>query len=243
MTMLETRSRQGHVVAELGGDIATGRLTPGTVLAPEALGERFGVSRTVVREAFRALEARGLIHARPRSGTVVAPPASWNLLDPEVIAWRGAGPEARQQLQDLLVLREAVEPAAAALAASRAGADQLAALAAACDALEAAARDRDAPGFVAADERFHHTLVEASANPVLAQLLRTIEATLTSRYVDGGPVFTDATPAAVARHRAIAEAVAARDPERAAEESTRLVREAAAEQFRSTATERAGGAR
>ena len=56
----------------LEDEIATGALSPGTRLEEVALAERFGVSRTPIREALHLLSASGLIDLRPRRGAVVA---------------------------------------------------------------------------------------------------------------------------------------------------------------------------
>ena len=56
----------------LADDITTGALVPGTQLDEQQLGDRFGASRTPVREALRQLAAEGLVEMRPRRGAVVA---------------------------------------------------------------------------------------------------------------------------------------------------------------------------
>jgi DNA-binding GntR family transcriptional regulator len=56
----------------LADDITTGALLPGTQLDEQQLGDRFGASRTPVREALRQLAAEGLVEMRPRRGAVVA---------------------------------------------------------------------------------------------------------------------------------------------------------------------------
>lgn len=56
----------------LADDITTGALAPGTQLDEQQLGDRFGASRTPVREALRQLAAEGLVEMRPRRGAVVA---------------------------------------------------------------------------------------------------------------------------------------------------------------------------
>ena len=56
----------------LADEITTGALKPGTQLDEQQLGDRFGASRTPVREALRQLAAEGLVEMRPRRGAVVA---------------------------------------------------------------------------------------------------------------------------------------------------------------------------
>lgn len=64
---------QGQIIrTALEGDIAAGRLNAGDRLDEQALADRFGVSRTPVREALRHLEALGVVQVRPRMGTIVA---------------------------------------------------------------------------------------------------------------------------------------------------------------------------
>ena len=79
---------------------------------------RFSVSRTALREAYSILSAKALIVARPKIGTRVRPKSDWNLLDPEVLAWHLQATPNEHFVDDLFVLRQMVEPAAAALAAS-----------------------------------------------------------------------------------------------------------------------------
>jgi DNA-binding FadR family transcriptional regulator len=77
----------------------------------------FDASRTAVRESFRALEAKGLISARPNVGTHARPASDWNQLDPDVIEWRSRGPHAHDQHRELHELRWTIETAAIRLAA------------------------------------------------------------------------------------------------------------------------------
>ncbi|GMA28243.1 FadR/GntR family transcriptional regulator [Arenivirga flava] len=218
-------SRRAALVGQLGAAIAQHELVPGAVLDPEAIAARHGVSRTVVREALRTLETLGLVTARQRVGTVVQPVAAWNLLHPDVIAWRGRGADAPAQLRELTRLREAVEPAAAELAAEHADPDQLAALHDAVERMRAAAAAGDVAAFAAADAAFHALTVTASGSAVLAQLLGTLEAALRSRYAHELPVFGAAGTRSLEQHAALASALAQRDGQLAADITRRIVRE------------------
>src|SRR5699024_543938 len=110
----------GDILSTLGAEIAGGSLQAGDVLTLAGLEERFGVSRTVVREAMRILESLGMVSAKRRVGLTVQPVASWSVLDPQVIAWRLSGAGGAEQLRSLTQLRVALEPTAARLAAQTA---------------------------------------------------------------------------------------------------------------------------
>jgi len=67
------------------------------------------------------LERQRLVESRPKSGTRVRPPQQWNQLDPDVLRWRLETSDMDSYLAKLFQLRCAVEPAAASIAAVRAG--------------------------------------------------------------------------------------------------------------------------
>jgi len=94
-----------------------------------------------------------------------------------------------------------------------------------------AAKREDVDTFVEADIEFHHTLMIGSGNAVMVQLLRTIDATLRSRYGGGMPVFSDATAPSIGRHLDLAAAINLNDPTKAGEEALALIQEARAEAF------------
>src|SRR5207247_2751621 len=74
----------------------------------------------VHREAIKVLAAKGLVESRPKTGTRVRPRSAWNLLDPDVLAWRLETSPDRRFFQDVLEIRRIIEPEAARLAAIRA---------------------------------------------------------------------------------------------------------------------------
>ena len=98
-------SRSTQVASEIGRRIVGRLYAPESTLPPEAdLLEEFGVSRTVLRDAIKSLESKGLIEARQRRGTCVTPREHWNMLDAEVLAWvaqSGADPELLIRLTEL----------------------------------------------------------------------------------------------------------------------------------------------
>src|SRR5256885_11128886 len=119
------QSLHGRIVHAIGRRIVTGNLQPGALLPAEP---ELGASRTVQREAIKVLAAKGLVESRPKTGTRVRPRQSWNLLDPDVLAWQREGAPPAAFLRKLTEVRGVVEPAAAELAGERASRRELAAI-------------------------------------------------------------------------------------------------------------------
>lgn len=71
----------------IGQWIANGKYTPGERIDPDKLRTELGVSRTAFREALRLMEGKGMLTARPNSGTRVTDPVTWNLTDADVCRW------------------------------------------------------------------------------------------------------------------------------------------------------------
>lgn len=72
MVLLDDRTRADRLVSDVSEDIINGAFAPGDRLDELSLAERYGVSRTPVREALRRLASSGLVDVRPRRGAVVA---------------------------------------------------------------------------------------------------------------------------------------------------------------------------
>ncbi|SCL20278.1 DNA-binding transcriptional regulator, FadR family [Micromonospora rhizosphaerae] len=175
------RGLHGWLVDELGQILVANPPDAVPALDPVSVGERFGVSRTVVREAFRVLEAKGLLSARPNVGTQLRPRSEWNLFDSQVIKWRIHSQEMPDQMKELLELRTAIEPFAAGLAAARIAPDQRSSLETARDALVAAFEAHDLSAFTRADIELHASLLDASGNPMIAQLAVVVTSALRAR--------------------------------------------------------------
>ncbi len=129
-------------------DIATGVLAPGARLDEVTLAERYGVSRTPVREALHQLAASGLVVIRPRRGAVVAT----------------VGP---QQLYEMFEVMAEMEAMCARLAARRVTAGMRAALVEAHTACARAVGSPDA--YYEANEAFHQEIYRASGNGFLEE--------------------------------------------------------------------------
>lgn len=211
-----------HVVDHLGLRILSGEVRPGTALPVEAdLAHELGVSRGALREAVRVLVAKGLLEVRPRTGTRVRARDEWNFLDRDVLRWQQQTDQNRL-LRNLTELRHAVEPEAARQAAARAGDDELASLREAYGAMAAAVDDADVDRFNAADLAFHRALLRASGNDLFGSLEQAIEVSLRESFV-ALSAKPGASKAVLPLHRAVLDAVAARDPDLAAAAAHRVV--------------------
>jgi len=210
-----TRSHTARVVRDLGLGIVSGRHPEGNILPGDAeLMERFAVSRTVLREALKTLAGKGLIQAKARIGTRVRPRTEWNLFDSDVLIWHARNGFDDEFLTYLGEMRMALEPEAAALAATRRTPDQLTALYLWVDKM-GAAKD-SAAEFVQADLNFHLAVAAAAANPVLVAISTLIEVALVAMLTVSSPVEEPAQHViSVNAHRAIADAIAAGDADKA----------------------------
>ena len=189
--------------------VASGEYAPGARLPPELeLASRFGVSRTVVREAVARLKSAGLVESRQGSGVFVREP---NLemrfqLDPRAIRGSAAA------VLEVLEIRRALESEAAALAATRHTRAQLAEIRAALASIareEAAGKDG-----VRSDMDLHRAIARASGNrhfpalwdfigPLAQVAIRATRANEARRTDFAGQVREE--------HRALVEAIARRD--------------------------------
>ena len=218
---LRTTAHEGSV-REIAGWIVTGRFGPGNPLPTEGeLGAELGVSRTVVREAIKALAAKGMVSTRPRTGTRVRPARDWHILDPAVIGWIVEGKVDRALVSELVEMRHAIEPFAAGVAAMRRSEEDVAKLRAALAAMTLAA-EGDGSGYNEADLAFHRTLLRATGNRFLAQMLPTIEAVLRLSFELSVTNMSSAR-ASLPDHAAVAEAIAARNPAAAQAALTRII--------------------
>lgn len=173
--MAKTPSRSALLARDLLGRIARRELRPGDPIDVPALGRRHGVSRTVVREALADLGGKGLVVARPKVGTTVAPEAAWNLLDPVLIAVAITEPGPDSMLAEATALRRIIEPALAADAAREAGRGQHGAILQSVRALAGAVGSADAAAWIAADAALYAALADACGNRLLRSVDHALE--------------------------------------------------------------------
>ena len=215
------KNAHGHTVDLLGGAIISGRYGEGAIIPPEPiLGEELGVSRTVVREAIKALAAKGLIVTGPKVGSRVLPQDVWNWFDPDVIAWQAKAGLTPEFLRDLQDLRRVVEPAAVRLAAERASAEDIAEIEAAYAGMKNAIEHGG--DYVTSDLRFHHALLRAARNRMLTQMSKALNALLRTSFEistarSNGPALS------LPMHRAVLDAVKAHEPAKAERAILKLI--------------------
>ena len=177
-----------QIVEQIEQSVQKGDLKPGDQLPAEReLAEQFGVSRTAVREAVKALREKGLVEAYPGKGTFITSGSSNPMRQSLDRMMRSAQGDATSSLVEV---REILEPEIAALAAVRATEENLNSLREAVAVMDAAKRDPDA--YIEADLDFHLELAEAAANPLILSLIDSIVGVLREQRmrifeVDGGP--------------------------------------------------------
>ncbi len=212
----------GQIVHALGLQILSGSIRPGDLLP---LQPGLPASRTVLREAIKVLAAKGLVEARPKTGTRVRPRHAWNLLDPDVLAWQlQDAASSADFLKRITEVRLIVEPAAAELAAQRASASALRAIDEAYRDMEAALRggSEDYEAFDQADMRFHLAIVRACGNDLLEQMAQVVYTGLWVSF-QATSRLPGKAKASLPKHRAILDAIRKRSARRAGVAMLRLV--------------------
>jgi len=195
-----------QIVQQVEESIHKGALKAGDQLPPEReLAEQFGVSRTAVREAVKALREKGLVEAYPGRGTFITDGSSYTIRQSLDRMMRSG----HEGFTSLAEVREILEPEIAALATTRAGEEDIAAMREQVAAMDAAKGDPEA--YIEADLDFHLALAEAADNAIILSLIDSIVGLLREQrmgifQVDGGP------ERGQYHHKRILEAIEHRDP-------------------------------
>jgi DNA-binding FadR family transcriptional regulator len=208
------------LVDALGRAIVTGRYDKRPFPIEAKLETEYAVSRSVTREAVKMLTAKGLLSARPRQGTVVSPRNSWNLFDTDVLRWMLERKFSIELLRQFAELRLAIEPAGAALAATRADPAGLALISHGFHRMERADRGEDDP--LESDIEFHVAILRASGNPFFSQFQDVVSTALQTsiRFTNR---LADQHTADLAAHRAVFNAIRRNDSEKARAAMERLL--------------------
>jgi DNA-binding GntR family transcriptional regulator len=199
--------QKARVYEQMLLDIILGDLPPMSVLDERALAQAYSAGVAGVREALNRLALEGMVIRRPRVGTIVAP------LD---IA----------EVENAFEVRHMLEARTAALAAKNARAEDIQAVTTAFDGAEAAIADADFRRMLSMDRTFHRAVAMATNNPTLARFIISLQNVATRFWIwrmeQQSP---EAQLQDVALHRALAAAIAARDPAAAEAAASKLVGE------------------
>jgi len=210
--LVRTSRLYEQIVQQIEESIVKGDLTPGDQLPAERdLAQRFGVSRTAVREAVKALREKGLVEAYSGRGTFITDGTTQAVRQSLDLMVKIGQPESSNQLAEV---RAILEPEIAALAAARIQEPELATMREAVSVMDRAGHDPET--YIEADLDFHLALAEGAANPLILSLLDSIVGLLREQRlrifrVPGGP------ERGQAHHKRVLEAIERRDPEKARE--------------------------
>jgi DNA-binding FadR family transcriptional regulator len=206
-----TLSSHDQVARALGIDILAGTYAPGAKLPPEAeILARFGISRTVLREAFKTLTAKGLIVSKTRVGTTVLDSAHWNFFDADILEWKVSQGFDLAFVRDLADIRRAIEATGAYSAAERRSSEDIAEMRRCIERMNAATANAGA--FALADLEFHKAVGRASGNVLIRSLAAVIETALLASFRMSSPVReAEEHEASVAGHHRIVDAIEAGD--------------------------------
>jgi len=167
-----------EIVDQIKDMIARGELNPGDKLLPEReLAERMQVGRSAVREAYRALEAIGVIEIKPGEGTFVRKMGNKPMTDIMSLAVLTG----KDTLFELLELRKIVETEAAALAAVRRTEEDLKAIKNCLDQMNQDILSGNL-GDVS-DLKFHYAITDAAHNSLLTRLMNSISETMKQEMI------------------------------------------------------------
>jgi len=210
--LVRTSRLYEQIVQQIEESIVKGDLKPGDQLPAERdLAQRFGVSRTAVREAVKALREKGLVEAYSGRGTFITDGTTQAVRQSLDLMVKIGQMEGTSHLAEL---RAILEPEIAALAAGRIQEPELATMREAVSIMDASGQDPEA--YIEADLDFHLALAEAAANPLILSLLDSIVGLLREQRlrifrVPGGP------ERGQIHHKRILDAVERRDIQKARE--------------------------
>lgn len=227
MSRLKIKNIHGGTLDALGESLIRGDYLPGQKLPPEhQLCELFGVSRTILREVVKSLVAKGLLSTGPKIGTIVQPSDSWNWFDRDVVTWQAHVGLSSALLDDLQELRLVVEPAAVALACTRATPADTLALEEAYEGMKAAVAAGSLDDYIRHDEAFHTGLLRASHNRMFEQMGRALSILLREGLAIASRTPNQGIARSLPLHRDVVQAVVARDAQKGLKCSRRLIEHA-----------------
>lgn len=212
------RNFHTFVINEIGHAIVTEKFPVGSVLPSDAvMMEQFGVSRTVLREALKTIEAKGLVEARPKVGTRVSPHSRWNFFDPQVLAWHFHARPDHRFYQSLFRVRTSLEGPMLELAARHRTAEHVRLLKYWCHQMETSGDNIEQFGLACLE--VYSTIADCAQDLLLRSVIGVFELTLAlaltrDRFVSRAQyraelvqLFTDVTTAIEAGEASAASAL------------------------------------
>jgi GntR family transcriptional repressor for pyruvate dehydrogenase complex len=197
-----------EAILKIKSMLLSGELKPGDRLPPEKeLGEALGLSRSSLREAVKALEVIRVLDVRRGDGTYVTSLTPGLLLD--VMSFV-VDLHQDDSVLELFEVRRILEPAAGALATPHVTADDVADLRALLAQVD---HTTSADDLVANDIVFHRRIAERSGNAYLTGLLDTLSSSTVRARVWRGLTEEGSVERTLTEHRAIVDALEARDAE------------------------------
>ncbi|MET3899722.1 DNA-binding FadR family transcriptional regulator [Devosia sp. UYZn731] len=171
------RNFHTFVLNEIGLGIVTGRFPVGSILASDAvMMETYGVSRTVLREALKTLEAKGMIEARPKVGTRVSPQSRWSFFDPQVLSWHFYARPDRRFYESLFDIRRALESRAVILSSRHRTAEHVRLMKYWLHQMDMSESTLETHGLAGLE--IHRVIAESSGNILLRSVTGIVELTL-----------------------------------------------------------------
>jgi DNA-binding GntR family transcriptional regulator len=196
------------VYRRLKEQIISGEMAPGSRLIELNIAADFGVSRTPVREALKRLAAENLVLADPARGMIVHAPDTG-------------------EIEDVFIVREALDGLAARLAAHRITPSELARLRLIVDTMREAIKAERREQFLISNQRFHDVIYSAAGNPMLARVASDLR-DFVRRFTTLPFASPDRVEHVLSEHEQILAALEAHDPE-AAEKASNAHLDAARE--------------
>jgi DNA-binding FadR family transcriptional regulator len=212
-----------RMVQELGRTIICGEFVDDSLPTEAELCDKFGVSRSAVREAVKMLSAKGLITSKPRQGIRIQPEDQWNIFDPDLLRWVLESKPSLHVLKEFLQVRIAIEPEAAALAARYADQSKLDAIEKALEGMRKA--EGNSQEDLEADIAFHVSILYASNNRFYIRLRDFISTALRVSISHTNPIKGN-HEGVVEDHSKVFNAIKNRNPERARQAMLALIDEA-----------------
>lgn len=205
---IKFQSRTDLVVDKITNSIINGELSDGELLPPEnKLCEICGVSRSILREAIRALVSKGLVEVKQGHGTFVRLPKI-EIPEEAVRNYLMTNPFSLQQLMEI---RTPIEIEVARLAAERREETHLDLMG---ESMQNLKTESSVEVYADADDSFHQAIIDASQNPLFGIMIRSIMLNLhISRQLS---IRHFGIVVVVEDHEAILEAIKNKEPIKAA---------------------------